>query len=162
MIPYWDEMMSVFEILAYIVKEADDDGIDLYFTMSGEKHHNKNASPLVEIVKKRRPRGTSEISFRLEAILDSYKSRLNEQQGLRRSRSMFASKKDVKPLNLYIFTDGAWQHGSDAAPAIRSLVKDLHKLELPAKQVGIQFISFGGNKNNLERLEHLDDGLGLE
>jgi hypothetical protein len=41
------------------------------------------------------------------------------------------------------------------------VVKLLQKLGLPAKQVGIQFISFGDNQENLKKLETLDDDLGL-
>jgi hypothetical protein len=162
MIDRWEDMTSVFSILAYIVKECDDDGLDLYFTMSSENNHNNHTTPLVDLIKKRRPRGTSEISFRLDAILENYKSRLLNQHSLRRpGHSMFAPKEDVRPLNLYIFTDGAWQEGSDAAPAIKNVVKLLQKLGLPAKQVGIQFISFGDNQENLKKLETLDDDLGL-
>ena len=32
----WKDVLPVFDVLAYIVKSADPDGIDLYFTMTGE------------------------------------------------------------------------------------------------------------------------------
>lgn len=71
---------------------------------------------------------------------------------------MFSPKKDVRPLNLDIFTDAAWQPKSDPDAGIKNLVELLVQLRLEAaKQVGIQFISFGDNKANLEKLEHLDE-----
>ena len=162
MSPHWNDMASVFSILAYMVKTCDPDGIDLYFTMSPDKYHNRNSSPLVEIVEKRGCQGSSNISFRLDSILSDYKSKLKDQYGLRTSHSRFAPKKDVRPLNLYIFTDGRWRPKCDPSSAIKNLVDLLVDLKLEATQVGIQFISFGDNKADLRRLEHLDDELGLK
>ena len=161
MIPYWNDMISVFGILAYIVKTADPDGIDLFFTMSADKCHSKDSTTLVKTVRRRQPQGSSNISFRLDSILGKYKSDLRDQYGLRKSRSLWAPKNDVRPLNLYIFTDGAWQPRCDASSAIKNLVDLLVELKLESKQVGIQFISFGENQANLQRLEHLDDELRL-
>jgi hypothetical protein len=161
---YWGEMCELFGILAYIVKESDPDGIEMYFTMSEKKHHSKNTTDLVDTAKARRNvlEGESNINVRLESILSEYNLKLQNQIALREGRSIDARYKDVRPLNVYIFTDAVWSSYSDPTPAIQNIVDSLVKLNDSSSRIGIQFISFGTDAKCLARLEHLDSGLGLK
>jgi hypothetical protein len=161
---YWDKVIDVFSILAYIVKESDPDGIDLYFTMSPprERHNGKRTSKLEKIVRDRKPRGKSDIRVALDSILNDYTGRLGIQKARRRGLARFApQEKDLRPLNLYVLTDGVWQDRCDAVPPIRRLVDRLIELNMDEKQIGIQFISFGDDPRGLARLDVLDSDLNL-
>lgn len=159
MAKHWAEVEPMLSILAYIVKAAGPDGLDLYFTMSDEVYHEKHTSKLVNTIRKRKPMGDSDILLRLGAILSDYTSKLNNQKSLHGGGSLWARQKGVRPLNIYVFTDGVWQPRTDAKPAIQELVSTLHEHNLDRKQIGIQFISFGHDPTGIARLEELD---GLE
>jgi hypothetical protein len=164
MSPYWDDVKSVFEVLAKIVKSADPNGIDLYFTMSEERYNSKkwgvnSSSKLVRIVNERRHRirGSSNISYRLYSILALYEMELTNVHNLRRGGT-------VRPLSLYVLTDGVWEPGCDPSSTVKHLVDKLIEFGYPkdSHQLGIQFISFGKDPQGLGRLKDLDDNLGQE
>ena|SRR6266516_6876753 len=165
MIPHWDEAKRLLDTLAYIVKDSDPNGIDLYFTITPGKETKKHTTDLLQVTEKRRPPHISSrvtnIYSRLGFILGDYEEKL---RGAAKSGSSIPFfKKSVRPMNLYVFTDGLWQPSSDAETPIKSLVDTLEKLKSPMAQVGIQFIRFGNDSEELHaRLERLDSGLGLE
>ena len=160
---HWDDVETVFEVLAKMVKSADPDGIDLHFTMSDEVYNSKNifgvnsSTKLVGYVHYRRHKiqGTVNITYRLDAILGPYIAKLT---------NAYARGGTVRPLNLYVLTDGIWEPGCDPSSAVKNLVDKLREFRYSkdSKQVGIQFISFGKNTEGLKRLSDLDDNLGQE
>jgi hypothetical protein len=169
---HWDDVIPLLDILAYIVKKTDKNGIDLFFTMSDTVCTNeKKTTELVELAKKQRPRkvkeGTEHLSniyHRLSSILGKYQRRLEEEDQRKprnaQSRPWHADDpKDVRELNLYIFTDGIWQPESDAVPPIKSLGETLDRFKKPNIQVGVQFIQFGNDEVGSARLSFLDNGL---
>lgn len=163
MLDHWNDVESVFEVLAKIVKSADPDGIDLHFTMSDEVYNSKNkwgvnsSSKLVGHVRDRRRkiRGSVNITYRLDAILGPYIAKLT---------NAYPRGGTVRPLNLYVLTDGVWEPECDPSSAVKNLVDKLRRFgySKDSKQVGIQFISFGKNTEGLKRLSDLDDNLGQE
>jgi len=165
MSPHWNDVIPVFEILAYIVKSADPDGIDLYFTMTDEVYNNKRStflrksavSKLVSTVEARRTklRGSSNITWRLDSILEPYITKLRNGHNLRTGGV-------VRPLNLYILTDGVWEDKVDASGCIKGIVEKLKEFgyRQDSNQIGIQFISYGKDQKGLKRLQDLDDNLG--
>ena len=71
----------------------------------------------------------------------------------------------VRPLSIYILTDGVWQGGGNPEVPMLGLVETLKNYNLTRNQVGIQFISFGDDAGGLERMHDLDEmskGFGLE
>jgi hypothetical protein len=162
--PYWDEMCSLFEILSYMVKKSDNDGLDLFFTMSNKEYNVKDTRKLVQIVTERKSRleGQSDVNIRLDQILGRYNSNLRNQIALRKQGSPYAPIREMKPLSVYVFTNAMWTNNSDPTPAIKSIVDSLIDLGSPRGQVGIQFISFGQDQECLDRLDRLDKGLGLK
>jgi hypothetical protein len=160
--PHWDEMCPLFAILAYMVKKSDDDGIDLYFTMSDTKYNDQDTKKLMEIVKGRKTRleGQSDVNLRLDQILGGYNLNLRNEIANRGSR--YAQIRNIKPLSVYVFTNAMWTENSDPKPAIKSIVDSLISLKAQRGQVGVQFISFGDDQKCLDRLDRLDKGLGLK
>lgn len=67
-------MCQLFDILAYIVKKSDEDGLDLYFTMTEELYNRRNVSDLIDIIKKRKEKleGPSNFNLRLNRVLTDY------------------------------------------------------------------------------------------
>ena len=165
MSPYWNDVEAVFGILAYIVKSADPDGIDMYFTMSETKYNSKNrwgrnsSTKLVEHVQeqRRKIRGTSNITYRLDSVLQPYITKLTNAFNLRRGAT-------PRPLNLYVLTDGVWEAGCDPSLTIKKLVDKLIEFgySKDSKQIGIQFIRFGNSEEGGKRLDNLDDNLGQQ
>lgn len=155
MAKHWQTVNKVFKALSYIVKEMDKDGLDLYFTISETcEKKAKRTSKLLPIVEARKQHGnsTTDINHRLTKILEEYKNNLDNKKWY---------QSEIKPLSLYILTDGLWENECTAIEPIRNAVQKLEDLRKDEKQIGIQFISFGHDPIGLQRLHHLDDGLKL-
>jgi hypothetical protein len=162
-------MEKVFGVLAYVIKLADSDGVDLRFTTSLEvinsmKHYgpflSRNSSTkLVDAVHERRSKikGTSNIEWTLDPILARYTQKLVEANTMKPG-SM------VRPLSIYVLTDGVWEEGEgcDPSAAIGRAVDRMVGLGYPASQIGIQFIVFGNSEKGWEKIRTLDDHRGLE
>lgn len=151
---HWPELTKVFGILAYMIKPHDKDGLDVCFTSSKTLSNEKHTSKLVAIIEKKmneKDKGWRDISGTLESVLGGYARKLKTRTGVQ----------NVRPLNVYILTDGCWTPSCDVVPAIDNIVNTLLELKLPEKQVGLQFISFGDDKDGLARLKLLDSYLGL-
>lgn len=159
---HWEKLRTLVGILAYMTKDADPDGLELYFTISPRKLKSKKATHFVDQLAITRPHGLSDISMRLSSILQEYQQKLAFQTQPKTRWTLSTKQKYVRPLNVYVLTDGVWQDLSDASPPIRSLVQKLVELQLGKHQVGITFIRFGDSDVGGQRLEKLDSGLGLD
>jgi hypothetical protein len=146
------EVKRILEILAYLVKDSDPDGLDLYFTCSKRKFREKDPVKLVSKFASNIPGGLTEIRRSLSLIIDNYIKGFDRNK----LRKLF---RPIRSLNIYVLTDGIWQPNTDLTPPIQRLVQKLN--DNGKYQVGIQFISFGNNVEALKRLDELDDKLGL-
>lgn len=154
---HWKDVKSLLYVLAYLVKELDDDGLDMSFTISSQEKKFTHASKAVAYLDAMHPNGLANINMRLSKLLTRY---VNELEHPPRNRfSLRTRQSPIKPLSLYIFTDGIWQPGYDGVPPIEALIEKLTALRLPKEQVGIQFIRFGDSPEGIKRLEYLDSGL---
>jgi hypothetical protein len=154
MAEHWDSVTEVFEALSYIVKSTDNNGLDLFFTISDNYRKGvKETAKLIPLVKaqKRRSMAKSDIDFRLNEILQYRTERLNK------TGHIFSKK--AKPLSLYILTDGMWENEDAAQEPIKTAVQKLSDVRKGREQIGIQFIRFGDNLDGIRQLEHLDHGL---
>ncbi|KAI9866765.1 MAG: hypothetical protein M1813_000707 [Trichoglossum hirsutum] len=160
MVEHWNDVITLFQTLGYMVKLRDPDGIELQFMNSALKSKSRNTTPLLEKLKKVVPKGNSDISIRLDQILQDYEFKLQTQSG---QRSTFSSKPagPIRPMTIYVLTDGVWQPQCEYGAPIRRFVTMLEKRGLPEKQVGIQFIPFGNNPAGRDKLDHLDRRMGL-
>jgi len=148
-----NEVCQILGMLAYLVKDSDPHGLELFFTCSNPKFKERDPDKLVKGFKKNTPRGITDIRLRLGDIIDSY------LKGFERGWIMKRVRK-VRSLNIYVLTDGIWQPSNDLRPVLKRLIAKLN--EKGRYVVGIQFISFGNNSDALERLDHLDDKLKRE
>jgi hypothetical protein len=156
---HWDEVKRVFDLLGYIVKDSDPDGIELFFTKSAKQYKSTATTKLMKTIEERRLEGSTNIGSRLGDILQKYQGKLDNQA---QSRSLFSlSRSELRPMNIYVLTDGLWQPKSDAEAPIKNLVSKLKERGKLKEQVGIQFIQFGNDAEATERLKRLDSGLNL-
>lgn len=168
MMRYWKEMENVFGVLAYVVKSADPDGLDLRFSTSLEVYNSKksfgpfstsSSTKLLDIVHERRRKiqGTSNIDYVLDLILSSYiNNKLAPAHTMQRGSS-------IRPLNIYILSDGMWEDGCDPSSTIKKTIDKLTEFgyHKDSKQIGIQFILFGDEPSAQKKIQDLDDNLGM-
>lgn len=153
-------MKRVFSALCYLVKKLDDDGIDLYFTNTSKSYKFKDAKPFIEILDRKSHTGDTDIELRLQKILQPYKERLEKHVNKTSFYLKNPFEKKLRPMSIYVLTDGCWEHACTGDKQIKNLVEKLVELKLTKEQVGIQFISFGQDQTGLQRLVHLDSNLG--
>ena len=152
---HWDDVISLFSVFGYFTKRLDKDRLEMYYTVSETKETFKHTSPAVASLKNIRHTSDCNIDIRLGKILRNYQQALDKHEARKTS---WLRARPVKPLSLYVFTDGAW-HGCDAIAPIEAMIEKLKQLGLPKEQVGIQFIRFGNDQAGIQRLEYLDTGL---
>lgn len=156
---HWGIVQNVFETLSYIVKEVDPNGFDLWFTGPGKPLKNqKRTTEALQTMEFRKRQGTTDINNKLEKIFEDYIDALKKPKtGI---RATFA--KAVKPLSLYVLTDGVWEKDCNPRHLVETFVKQLEDLGKVKGKVGIQFISFGEDIIGLDRMELLDSGLNVK
>ncbi|KAF2813081.1 uncharacterized protein BDZ99DRAFT_473802 [Mytilinidion resinicola] len=163
--PYWPKLKRVFEALAWLVKRVDPDGLDLYFTSSPEKFHNKNTTPLASLVERREATlgGRCNIKNSLGNITQGYRAKIQSLDANRpRSRlSFLGATQKLHPISIYILTDGVWQDKPEPIcgvdEPIRILVNELSNRGLLDGQAGIQFVRFGHDDIGMKRLRMIDN-----
>ena len=150
--PYWIEVISLFSVLAWIVKKFDDDGFEMCFTISAIQKHFADTSKAVAVLGKIKLYTYSNIDSRLLEILEEYQKHLESR------KTYFRRKAKLNPLSLYVFTDAAWPN-SDAVGPVEAMIAKLHQLGFGKEQVGIQFIRFGNHTSGMEKLKYIESGL---
>lgn len=160
---HWADVVALFRVLAWTVKKSDNDGLDLYYSMSSQKRHSKKTRLLIDDIRRRTPQGKSDISAPLGRILYKYQQDLQDAATKRSAFDplhVFRSN-PWKPMTIYAFTDAVWQPGCDGSGPIIHMIETLNRLNVPndQKQIGVQFICFGNNPECIAKLRYLDDGL---
>ncbi|KAK6365008.1 uncharacterized protein PV06_04457 [Exophiala oligosperma] len=155
---HWSQVLMLTFIFASFLKRYDDDGMDVYFASSREGVNSKNVKPLMTRVFGHLQRDTSDIGQSLERLVTTYIDKIDGKQ----RRSRFRGTKEPKPFCIYVLTDGIWEETSNARSPIKRLVDTLKLHRKDPTQVGIQFIFFGSDQQAREKLEWLDDNLGLD
>lgn len=69
---------------------------------------------------------------------------------------LLRSIRPARPLNVYVLTDGKWEHKSDPRRCIQDLANILSAESFDEDACGIQFIQFGNDALGKERLDYLD------
>src|SRR5437016_1814394 len=114
----WTSVKSVFEALSYIVKPMSPDGIDLYFTVSYSTYRRNNTSELLEFLNKKVLEGVTDISYRLKLELENYATKI---QQIRRKSSKSSTLKKIRPISIYILTNGKWRSEGDPIGPIKEM-----------------------------------------
>jgi hypothetical protein len=158
--PHWDDVRNTLNALAYLVKGADLDGMDLYFANSGYEAHSKDCKGLMKVFNTVNPEGRCVMKVALGKILEGYKP---ERMVVQTRRPFSRNKKQKWGLSVYVLTDGVWDDGVDELcgvhEPIATLVRKLRKNGMMGNNVGIQFIRFGNDATGKRRLSSLDNGL---
>lgn len=155
---HWGNVHKVFETLSYMVKEVDPNGFDLWFTGPGKPLKNqKHTTESLRTVEYRTKQGTTDINDKLQKIFDDYVEALKKPKSVVRAKF----SKAVKPLSLYVLTDGVWEQDCNPAHLVETFVKQLEDLGKVKGNLGVQFISFGEDPIGLGRMEFLDSGLNV-
>ncbi|KAF2764907.1 kinase-like protein [Teratosphaeria nubilosa] len=158
MASFWGEMKALLGALAYMVKDCDPDGIELFFMNDKRTEKSKKSSALVELAGLVRPSGTVDARMRLGDLIRIFDSQNSSRSFWRLGRSR---DKGIRGLNIYVLTTGIWQPRCDLAKTIEGLVQRLQQRQVDQAPIGIEFIRFGNDPAAIMKLDHLDSGLGL-
>lgn len=108
MVDHWQQVKEILNLLIYMVKRADPDSVELSFTSSKKIHKSKTTKKLMKKVVPREKylqgSGSTNIGSCLGDVLQSYRERLEHQTRSGQSQRLLRSR--VRPLNIYILTDG--------------------------------------------------------
>ena len=160
---YIPELKSVLSLLAYMVKKADKDGLDIYFTQSSKKVNSQKSSKLSTSIDQEHFRGITNMRGRLQSICQDHIKKFGTliyppKSILRRH----PAPQSQRPLSFYILTDAKWQPTDDVGTFIKNdLVQSMIAKGCPKEHVAIQFIRFGNDQASIKKLDQLDHGLGL-
>lgn len=160
---HWDELLDVVEVLGFNLEDCDPDGIEIRFTMNSFTSKKRRSKDILTYVRPKRPAWRtpprlSDMGFTLGEIVKTYRTRLEGTTTLARLKNKV---REVRPINIYILTDGMWKPESRAEQTIKSLVLMLEAKQKDENLIGIQFIQFGSESEGTEQLEYLDAQLGL-
>lgn len=159
MLPHWSHATYLIRILTWRALGYDEDGMELYFTETSDRVQQKkdqSNGQFVNAMKKAKPTLTNDWSP--NRILEKLSTILGDPSRVQQNR----------PKTIIILTDGVWEGlpKDDAVDELityhlRLLPEDVRS-QFPERPITFQFISFGYNKEALERLRRLDDDLELE
>lgn len=146
----WDTTKHVLAKIASIAVEHDKDGVDIRFfnehLEDDERLHLNSAEKVMNVFSKVEVDGSTPTADVLERELQDY---IYE----------YKSNRHKKGLNLIILTDGEPDPGQDVAGVIAKFAKKLEGLDAPLRQVGVQFVQIGGDKEAADFLATLDNEL---
>lgn len=151
---HWPDVVKLVTPLAYLLKQHDDDGLELYFLSSETVHKCKTSSALVNLVSGHTKKGTTSLEETLSSQLRDYSSQIEK------SRRFMRISRKLKRRSIYVLTDGRLEGGTDrqGQAAIASLVRTLLKAKppFPKGQIGVQLIMFGQDPGGVAKLDALD------
>ncbi len=164
---HWDVLVDLVHVMAYELKSSDSDGMDLKFINSPKVLNSTKSTALRKDLQSHvLTTGKSSINKVLDLLLEEYVLKLRTHtQKLREYQSPSGMMKSivrrkpsrVKPLYIYIFTDGKWGDSDAATETIRETAKYLKKFNYTRRQLGIEIIRFGDDPDAKKRLKALDD-----
>lgn len=140
--PHIDKVIKTASVISYVTKEADKDGMDLYFT-SDTVNAKKCASSTdveSEVNKMKIVDGRCDMRNCLNNILEP------------------VLIPNMRPTSIYVYTDAIWEPGTpEVDDIIKTCIKHLVESRERPSTLMIQFIQFGQDVDGTERLRHLDD-----
>jgi hypothetical protein len=148
---HWLQVLKAFEVLAYLVKDADPDRVELYFTNSDLSSQHKSRPKLLRLLQSVQTKGQGGMELSLSRILDRCirPGLLNPMLGRIKRGS-----------NIYVLTDGIWNGEDETLCGIDEAIMRIAANMTTRNSIGIQFIQFGDNQIGTRRLQLLDDRLG--
>lgn len=148
----WPDLKRVFEALTYVVKNMSPDGTELFYTVSYDTYRRKDSSDLCAFLEKHPLAGETNISYRLNLQLQGYVVKL---MNLRNKKPKKGEKLIVRPMSIYILTNGEWGQGPDPKIALQDMADFLKREKMTQGQVTVEFISFAQTPKAAQRLSDL-------
>ncbi len=145
MAPVWADVKRVFEALSYVVKGMSPDGTELFFTISFETWRRKDTFDLCTYLEKKKTNGQTNIAWRLNLQLELYRAKI---------WGAHSSKKPLRPMSIYILTNGEWGKGADPKVTIKQTADLLMQHDMLNGQVTVEFISFA---DTAAGMQHIND-----
>lgn len=139
--PYIDKVIKTASVISYVTKEADKDGMDLYFA-SDTVNAKKCASSTdveSEVKKMKIVDGTCDMQNCLLNVLEP------------------VLVPNMRPTSIYVFTDAIWEPENSLDAIIRMCIEHLVKTKERPSTLMLQFIQFGEDEHGTKLLHHLDD-----
>ncbi|KAL8691019.1 MAG: hypothetical protein Q9218_003673 [Villophora microphyllina] len=163
MSPHYEKARKVTELLSFLTKPYDPNGLDLYFTTDVKKYKPTSNKKVLRYFDEHPPKGMADMRARFASIIEPYQAQFGKKDWAGRlfHRNSTPSK-GPRQFSLYVLTDGVWDPECTLITEVKALVAALQKAGMANKHIGIQFIRFGNSPEGKRRLETLDSGLGLE
>lgn len=158
MAPVWADVQRTFSALSYVVKGMSPDGTELFFTISYDTYQRKDTTELCGFLEKHIPNGSTNISYRLNLQLQAYRLKLYKAKQTRakplkeRKKTEFTT---VRPLTIYVLTNGEWGEGPDPKVCIGEMATFLKEEPCPEGTVAIVFVSFATGAGPSGRISEL-------
>ncbi len=159
---YKDKIERVISLLAYMLKNSDKDGLDIFFTQTVTKVNSRQSSKISTSIHQESFKGITDMRGRLHTILQEHIHKFGTL--IQPPRTIFGRRpppQPQRPLSFYILTDAKWQP-TDVGGLIKDLVQSMIAKGCPKEHVAIQFIRFGNDEASIKKLDELDHGLGLK
>jgi hypothetical protein len=172
-----DGVIGTFEVLGYFVKNCTSEGLHAYLGVSRDSAQRKDRALIIQKLRNASPAGQCSMRFCLEMIVEQWwkRNRTWLDKGFDKSTSNGAFFRRPKPktsggLNLYVFTDGAWQKSFGAAEfcgvdvEIQKIFAKMEENDVDLDTIRITFIHFGNHLAGSKRLVNLAqkmDGSGI-
>lgn len=153
--------------LAYVLKQADPDELEVMMTNDCKVAKFKHATELQAHVSRNFHKGEEapthmEVCF--EKLFEKIKGQLPENNTVGRLRqSVF--HRGSRRMNVYFLTDGAWADNQKEVDdgiledMLKSLADEIQRRGLNRRWVSLQFIRFGHDEQGIAKLTELDDFL---
>lgn len=153
--PLWEKVIHLVSGLAGILRQVDDDELELYWTNYGFK----KCSTAESLIRK-----VSSLAHSCSSTTDpddTFNDVFTEHKNsvLRGKRKLLRRKhKNGKPLSVYFLTDGEWQPRSDLKQHVERIVQFLNKNDkVEGRPYAIQLIQFGASDVGTQRMKELDE-----
>jgi hypothetical protein len=158
---YKRDIVRVVSLLAYMLKNSDKDGLDIYFTQTLQKVNSQKSSKLSSSVHQKCFEGIPDMRGRLQNVLQEHVNKLGAL--IPPPKTTFGHQpppQPQRPLSFYILTDVKWQP-TDVGGLIKDLTQNMKAKSCPKEHIAIQLIRFGSDQASIDKLDQVDHGLGL-
>jgi hypothetical protein len=160
-----DRVVSDIKALAYLFKQLDPDGVEIANTSSPQKIKKFKKSDDVATFINQTYKDGWDAPCNMEKALEIILGTVREKFSKRTSRLQrpFPRQRTVRPVSVYIVTDGRWDDSTQglcgADKPVETLIKAMKVNGIGRTQISLQFIRYGNEDRGRRRLEILDNEL---
>ena len=141
---YMNEVKKVARVISYVVKTADDNGMEIYPASKTAKNPRicETSSQIEKVIDKMETvDGKCDMGASLEHVFEK----------------LLVDGRKVKHTSIYIYTDGVWEPGTNVKRVVDAAIEHLEKHGQSTRTLMLQFIQFGHDTKGTEDLKFLDN-----